>query len=114
MPLREIRKRYTKSDMAIMAWRGSEVSYNMQRNREVSASRRLPANVSEGIRNAPTGRQEGWDYDLPEPEFKALEEKLSPFVVKLVNEEGRVDLRKVTGEEAMRYMAAMGIPMGRM
>lgn len=56
------------------------------------------------------------DYTQPpvhsEREIQVLEEHLGPIAVKMVNDEGEVDLRKLTGDEALRYMAAMGIQIG--
>ena len=47
-----------------------------------------------------------------EREISALEERLGPVVHKMVNDEGEVDLRKLTGDEALRYMSALGIHIG--
>ena len=43
--------------------------------------------------------------------MKVLEERLGAVAQKLENEQGEVDLRRLTGEEALQYMNAMGIPM---
>lgn len=41
-----------------------------------------------------------------------LEQQLGPSIVKKFGgENGDVDLRKLTGEEAVRYMRAIGVPI---
>lgn len=53
------------------------------------------------------------DYAMDDEEINKIEERLGPVAYKMVNEKGQVDLRKLTGDEALTYFAAMGIPIGR-
>jgi hypothetical protein len=43
-----------------------------------------------------------------------IEEQLGDVTNKMVDDRGHVDLRRLTGEEAMRFMGAMGISVPRM
>jgi len=48
--------------------------------------------------------------------LKGIEDRLGGIVYKMVDERGQVDLRKLTGDEALQYMQALGMPvmtMGR-
>ena len=100
---REIRNRFTKSDIAIMGWRSREVSANM---RSKTLRPNVPAapdvNVS-GFENV--------DYDA---HLKAIEDRLGPVVFKMTNDEGEIDLRKLTGDEALTYLNAIGVPVVKM
>ncbi len=91
MPLRQILKTYTKSELSIIAWRSAETAYNMS---QIQCQQ--PANV---------GKEPG---DRP-VEASELEEKLGPVIVdKFGGVDGEVDLRKLTGQEAIRFMKALG------
>lgn len=54
----------------------------------------------------------------PSDEFayrlQQIEERLGDVATKMVDDRGRIDLRKLTGEEAMRYMGALGISIPRL
>jgi hypothetical protein len=103
IPIREVRKRFKRSEIAILAWRSSEMGYNM------SVTRNKP------ILDRSNGAQT--DYTGPPPvhseqEIRMLEERLGPVAIKMVNEQGEVDLRKLTGDEALHFMGSMGIHIG--
>lgn len=104
MPMRQILKQYTKSELAVIGWRSTEIAYNMdQVHRE---------HVDDAARRAPeTARAIVETVD--ERELRAIEARLGPVVYKMVDEKtGDVDLRKLTGDEAMKYCQALGIPIG--
>lgn len=103
MPLREIHARYTKSELAILAWRAGEVSHTI-------ASR---TSQSRGGTFTPQQTSSQREFALPESDMADLERRLGPVAYKLENEKGQVDLRQLTGEEAMIYMRSLGIQMGR-
>jgi hypothetical protein len=94
MPLRQILKTYTKSELSIIAWRSAETAHNMnemQQDRPVMAPAKIETPVSE----------------------LELERKLGPAIVdKFGGIDGEVDLRKLTGDEAIRYMRVMGEALG--
>lgn len=102
---REIRNRFTKSDIAIMGWRSREVSANMR---------------SKTLRTAPSpSKIDGTGYPLMEDVehdavLKGIEDRLGDVVYKMTDEKGEIDLRRLTGEEAVQYMNAIGIPVMRM
>jgi hypothetical protein len=97
MPLREVYKTYTKSEMAIQAWRSGEVAFNMRTQRQEGANNRA-TNALDGANLPPTAAEE------------ALERRLGPDLVAKLDEE--MDMRKLTGDEVQRYMGALGIPIG--
>ena len=99
MPMRQIRDSYTKSELMIMAWRSNELSYNMDKN-----TPRTGKNGSMGRETSRNDTSQSVDLDV-------LEQRLGSVAEKMVREDGMIDLRRCTGDEAMRYMAAMGIPI---
>jgi hypothetical protein len=104
MPMRDIRKKYTKSEITIMAWRSSETAYQM---RAEGNTHRRPNDAPGSMPGeAPTDL-----YGATQRE-KELEQRLGPVVQKLADDEGNVDLRRLTGNEALKYMAVMGLPIG--
>jgi hypothetical protein len=46
--------------------------------------------------------------------LKGIEAKLGGLVYKLTDSRGEIDLRRLTGDEALTYMQAIGIPVVRM
>lgn len=103
MPQREIRRRFTKSDLALMGWRSAEVSANMR------DTRRHPVALPEA------GDRFQLPYATQSPEheerMRVIEERLGGIVYKMVDDRGEIDLRKLTGDEALTYMQAIGIPV---
>ena len=90
MPLREIRRRYTRSEMFIAGWRSQEMAANMHRSFHRNAV-------------APMPEQQNAAED-------ALEQRLGPTLLeKGIDESGEVDLRNLTGDEALRFMGSFGI-----
>jgi hypothetical protein len=91
------------------------MSYNMSKGRTYT-------NPQTGQDNSATrspGSQEtapygGRDMEIDDQTERILEEKLGPVAYKLTDENGDVDLRKLTGPEAVRFMAAMGISVPAM
>lgn len=106
LPMREIRKRYTKSEMAILAWRSQEVGYNMRSTNQPKP--RTDANL------AGKPAFNGVPPVLSTEAEQALEERLGPLAVKLgeIEDEHGMDFRKLTGAEALQYMDSMGIRIG--
>lgn len=111
LPLRELRQRYTKSELAIMGWRSMEIAANMQAG--MAKSREQQTTASQAIA--------GSIHDLMttperERELAFIEEKIGGFIWKAVtydengNETG-LDLRKLTGQEMKIYLEAMGRPV---
>src|SRR5262245_51261165 len=110
MPMREIQKRFTKSDLFLMAWRSTEISAQMHLR-----SGYTPENRAWGREDGLNDGSTGWEGSLQmqrEQQLIVLGEKLAPIIDKMVNERGEIDLRRLTGPEALRYMSALGIPIG--
>jgi hypothetical protein len=103
IPMRDIRKRFKKSELAVLAWRSSEMGYNMSTTRNKQHQRRDNDSYSDYTGVPPVHNDR---------EIQALEERLGPVVHKMVNDKGEVDLGRLTGDEALLYMSALGIHIG--
>lgn len=102
MPTREIHKHYTKSEMAVIAWRSSETVYHMSSNRP-------QLNHAQG--NGQEHPFQGKDYALPDREFQALEDRLGEAIVTaMVDDQGEIDLKRLTGPQALHFLQSMGLP----
>jgi hypothetical protein len=86
-PMSEIEERFTRSELAVVAWRSQETYHQMS------------AKMKKHEQNSP-----GQKYD----ERGVLPEGLPD---KFFNEAGEVDLRQVTGAEAWKFMQAQGIKL---
>jgi hypothetical protein len=93
MPYRDVLKRYTKSEMAIMAWR----------SQEQSASLKKPKTQVPLVNRPELKVQQTYGAD---PDVTALEERLGPVANRLGED---LDLRKLTGQEAIRFLGAQGM-----
>jgi len=98
LPMREIRQKYTKSEMYIMGWRAAETAWNMEQQRNSSPPQHSRAPVIPS------------EHAMDDAQLKNLEARMGPTIVAKLGED--LDMRKLTGEEAMQFMMAMGIPMG--
>ncbi len=109
MPLREVHAKFTKSELVIMAWRSSEVAYNLKTRPGVF---KVQQDDNNGLRPSLVAKN-----DIPgqvqDDELRAIEERLGPIAYKLGGEGGKVDLRKLTGEEALQFFSAFGIHIPR-
>lgn len=112
LPQAEIRKRFTFSDLAIMGWRGAEMNYNMRTSISHGPGPREQFGDVEGM--VEKAYESGYyGNDAFADQCMKIEEQLGDVAHKMVNDKGQVDLRRLTGPEAMRYMGAMGVA-GRM
>jgi hypothetical protein len=96
MPLREIKERFTWSEIVLMGWRSQEQTHQLK---------------------SKSGNIRSWKEDKANvKQRKAYAEGEIPANLpdRFFNEEGEVDLRKVTGRDAVQYLAAVGIhvPIG--
>jgi len=110
LPMREIIKIYTRSELAIMAWRSSETAHLMEDMRTSPSRPEVPQGLGSPANLMP-------DHMTPDSWISQIEEKLGPVVHKLEKmdaETGQIDFRKLTGDEAMRYLNAINIDPGRM
>jgi hypothetical protein len=114
MPMREIRKRFTFSEMALMAWRSKEMSANMARGRKKpdvipteTQTRELP---DYGLQHRPTAKptvnvqETETSYQLPKDINNGVAIPKTFF-----DEEGELNLRQVSGPQALRYLNMLGL-----
>lgn len=81
----------------------------------------MAANMSSGkgkvppsLKNTATGAQSLPDTAIDPGLLAKIEERLGPQVIaQMVDENGDIDLRRLTGPQAMRYLGGLGIQMGR-
>lgn len=95
MPLREIKERFTWSEIVLMGWRSQEQTQELKS--------KTPAGMK-GAREVSDKPRKGYAYgEIPEN-----------LPDRFFNEEGEVDLSKVKGRDAVQYLAAIGIhvPVG--
>lgn len=83
---RELEEKFTKSELVLLAWRSQEVSASLEKG-------------------APTGAPAGTYRKMTDAQ---VPEGLPDH---FYNEQGEVDLRKVTGAEAYRYFSSVGIKL---
>jgi hypothetical protein len=108
MPMRELKKKYRRSELAILAWRSGETQYNMMVNR-----RNSPAAMPEGHAGPEMRALDPVHTPEREAEFQALEARMGPDVVARVEdpETGSINLRRLRGDQAVRYLSALGVPV---
>lgn len=112
MPLREIRKKFTKSELFMLAWRSQEQAVKMK-----SKFREDAVDVPRYQSPSEDEPDEGEAVKLPQPKRrnrrKAYEDSQVPegLPSHFYNKDGELDLRQVTGDEAYRFFAAQGIQL---
>jgi hypothetical protein len=79
---RELEEKFRRSEIAILAWRSQELSYKLSHSTGSTSGKK---------------RKTGYDTQV-----EGLPDKF-------FNEEGEVDLRQVTGEEAYKYLSSIGM-----
>lgn len=91
------------------------MAYNMRPEAPQEPARAASGPVAPGIRTPTPGaalQDDDRRYAVGDDVIAALEQRLGPIVLKLENKAGDVDLRRLTGDEAMVYFRTMGIPIG--
>lgn len=91
MSKREIDKKFTRSEMAILGWRSQEISASLQKQSDGVTTSNTDTQVGRKSRRR---QQDGVPENLPDHFY---------------NENGEVDLRQVTGAEAYKYFQKQGI-----
>lgn len=106
LPLREIRKRFRKSELILMAWRSQEISANMDKLH--SNTTQQSGTGYKGDYVNPNNIIETEDgYILPEGTNNGIK-----IPKRFFDEEGELNLSKVTGDEAVTYLNALGLNIG--
>ena len=104
MPMREVRARFTKSELAILAWRSAEIGAKMK------AKTNSVPNPAHNRFNIPFVPRQSVIEDA---RIARIEEQLGDLGDKITDADGEVDLRRLTGPEALRFFSALGISFGR-
>jgi hypothetical protein len=86
MPLCEIEERFVKSELAIIGWRSQETAHQMSANMKKSKEDSGDPSGAQNDGTVPIG--------LPERFF---------------NSDGEVDLRQVTGADALNFLRKQGV-----
>ena len=92
MGKRELEEKFTKSELVILAWRSQETAATLEKMGKESQD-----SFKEKTRPKP---DRPWVPDAQMP---------SGLPDHFFNEDGEVDLRNVTGEEAYRYFSSIGV-----
>jgi hypothetical protein len=114
LPLREIKAKYTKSDLALVSWDSKLKSYNLGLGMKPSVKTRItslenvvPSRALESDVVQPTGIVETEEaYILPAGVNNGV-----PIRKEFFDEEGELDLSRTTGPKAAGYLRALGIPL---
>jgi len=103
--MREIRRRYTKSDLVLLGWDSQQKSYNMSKG-----FKRQPKLLSDGTKPQKLGSLNAQivetedAYLMPDDLNNGV-----PIPKKFFTKDGEFDLRLATGPEAKHYMEALGV-----
>lgn len=86
---RELEKKFTRSELVLLAWRSQEMSASLERQTE-----------------SPKGAQSA------QPKRVYLDAQVPQGLPDhFYNKDGEIDLRQVSGEEAYKYMSSVGIKL---
>lgn len=96
MPLSELKERFTKSELFMIGWRSQEQHFHFKkRMKKIDKGRGTESHTEEGGYKKRYGSLDIIPENLPDRFF---------------NEDGEVDLSRVTGREALKYMELQGMP----
>jgi hypothetical protein len=109
LPLHEIEARFTRSELYMVAWRSQEQHFHFKRKMDKHETTR--ENVTTGNR-----RRYGPNDIIPEglPEKFYAQGIVRDKFGKVMASPGEINLSQVTGQEAKKYMAAIGMPFPEM
>lgn len=97
MPLEEVWERFTKSEMAILSWRSQEQYWQMKMRMGDRPRRKQKVDKKAAQQLAKAREGSRLDYE---------DELVDNLPDKYFNNEGELDLRNVTGPEAIAYLNA--------
>lgn len=103
MPLREIEDKFTLSELVMTAWRSQEIASQMGKDVDVKTSSSPTTSknrVHDEIDPETQKRKPGLTHDL----IESLPDRF-------FNEEGDLDLRRVSSEDALKFFQAAGMPI---
>lgn len=114
--MREIKRKFTRSELAIMSWRSREQSAAMAKNRHKPVDRiEQPKTIlgelpDYGLQHKSVSRpaskviEHEDSYELPSDINNGVAIPKTFF-----NDEGDLDLSKVTGPQAVKYLNGLGL-----
>lgn len=103
LPIREINKKYTKSELVILAWDSKQKAYNMH---QMYKSTSTGATSSDHTSSSYNGIVETDSaYEMPSRDIN----NGVPVPKAFINEEGEIDLRRATGPQAVAYLNGLGL-----
>jgi hypothetical protein len=95
MPFGEIEERFTKSELVFMGWRSQEQHWSFKKKMKHMKREGSQEEYADAPRKSKYTADDVIPEGLPDEFF---------------NEEGEVDLSRVTGQQAKQYFAKMGMP----
>jgi len=98
MSMDEIEEKFTKSELMIMSWTSQEQAAHLEEETKRKKT---------SIKNKT--QLQDLEEELSGKEITTVERQSSDLPDRYYNEEGEVDLRKVSGKEAVRLLSAMGM-----
>lgn len=106
MPLEEIRDRFTKSERVMIAWRSQEQYWQMKKKM---------GDRPRGRKRATEPGKKGKEVRIKGQRIQYNDSMVDSMPDKFFNEEGELDMRLMTGQQAVAYMNAkskeMGLPL---
>lgn len=105
MPAREIRRRFTKSEVVILGWRSREQASQLRRKFHKKPEldfENQSDSVFDDTAKRPRGSQKRKETDGVMP---------TGLPDRFFNKEGEVDLRQVSGNDVLKYFNAIGMPL---
>lgn len=100
--MREIRKKFTRSELVILAWRSQEQHHNLQKD--------MPTKKGKKGKKQMYGPDDQGPEGMPDEFF--AQKDIYDERGKLIAREGELYLSQVKGEDARRYFEQrLGIPM---
>lgn len=107
MSMREIKKKYTKSEMLLMAWDSRQKSYAMKQLYSSSKTTKQSGVAKDSVTTTPARhnvRETKDGYELPDNVNNGVS-----IPKKFFNNSGEIDLSHASGPEAVKYLQALGI-----
>jgi len=106
LPLHEINDRFTKSELYMVAWRSQEQHFHFKRKFPKKDGGEVT--YSEGGKRRRYGPNDVIPEGLPDKFY--AQDVVRDKKGKVMASPGEINLSQVSGQEAKRYMAAIGMP----
>lgn len=103
LPMREIKRKYTKSELAVLAWRSQELAHNMSQHSKRASRQPFVGAGRMRYQEPPT---------VDDVIISSIEKRLGPIADKITGDDGDVDLHRLTGAEAHAFFSSLGVGFG--